>query len=124
MIVFHGTGHYAFEAISQRGLLKRHHSHVPKPCACTSLDIEIAKLFAVRKSTAEDFMAGKLSGIVLEFELSGRVGRDYLPVCDYRSLQTENEIAVFSPRRLQLLAVWRHEQDWQRHSLKVNHDRI
>lgn len=114
MNVFHGTGHYALDSIMREGLIKRRHSHISKPCACTSLDFRVAQLFAVRKTPSEDFMAGKITGIVLEFEVNGRLGKDYQPVRDLRSLQEEQEIAVFSPRCLRLLAVWRHCQKWER----------
>lgn len=114
MKVFHGTGNYAVPDITTGGLRKRLHPHVSKPCACTSLDFDIAKLFAVRKSSSEDFIAGKITGVILEFEMKGRLGKDYLPVRDTHSLQEEREIAVFSPRCLRLIAVWKYDQEWER----------
>jgi len=61
--------------------------------------------------------AGKISGVVLEFHLRGQVGSDYEAVTDSRSLQEESEIAVYVPSRLQLIAVWKHDQKWIRHPL-------
>lgn len=115
--VFHGTGHYALDGIVRQGLKKAKHAHVDKACACTSLDFRIAQLFAIRKTPSDDFIAGKISGVVLEFEVDGQLGRDYLPVRDSRSIQEEQEIAIFSPKCLRLIAVWRHDQQWARHPL-------
>lgn len=115
--VFHGTGHYALDGIIHQGLKKSKQAHVDKACACTSLEFNVAQLFAVRKTPSDDFIAGKISGVVLEVEVDGQLGIDYMPVRDSRSIQEEHEIAIFSPKRLKLIAVWRHDQQWVRHPL-------
>jgi hypothetical protein len=115
--VFHGTGYYALDAIIRQGLKTAKHGHVAKACACTSLDFDIAQLFAVRRTPSDDFIAGKISGVVLEFEVNGLLDRDYSPVRDSHSLQEEQEIAIFSPKCLRLVAVWRHDLKWARHLL-------
>ena len=117
MVVFHGTSEHAVPLVSRDGLLVKKHNHVRRKCACTSLEFKVAEVFAIRRTPADDFIAGKISGVVLEFHLRGQIGSDYEAVIDSRSLQEESEIAVYVPSRLQLIAVWKHDQKWIRHPL-------
>ena len=118
MIVYHGTGDYALKDIQAKGLRRERYPHVLHPCASVTTNIEIAQLFATRRSSSEDFLAGRLSGIVIEFELQGREGRDYAKVRDARSLHEESEIAVYSTQMLRLLAVHRHKDgNWIREAV-------
>jgi len=119
MIVFHGTSNYVLPMVQENGLLLYKYNHVKRKCACTSLELKAAQLFAIRRTSSDDFMAGKITGIVLEFEINGQAGRDYEEVKDRRSLQDEKEVAVYSPKCLSLIASWSHEKQWCRHPLDV-----
>lgn len=115
MIVFHGTGGYNLQSIQSNGLEARRRKYVRGKCACTTTDFKIAELFAIRHTPSDDFMRGLVTGIVLEYELTGRQGRDYAPARDASALQEEAEIAVFNVRTLRLVAVWRNIKDkWVR----------
>lgn len=117
MIVFHGTGHYVLPLVLKKGLAKYQYPHVPVPCACTSTDFNAASRFAIRKTSADDFRAGLISGVVLEFNLAGVEGKDYTPAKG-SSLQEEYEIAVLNIKRLTLVAVWKYDSKWVRHPLE------
>jgi len=114
MTVFHGTGFYALEGIKNNGLELRNRHYVKRKCACTTTDLQVAQLFAVRRSTTDEFLNGKISGIVLEFELEGVLGRHYEPAKDYHTGKEEHEIAVYDPKFLRLTAIHRWDQDWIR----------
>lgn len=114
-IVYHGTGGYALDGFLKNPPEKRRRSYVRKPCFCTTHAFSVAATFASRKSSFDDFRNGVVSGVVLEFELTGRDGVDYA-AADGGALQDEREIAVFNINRLRLVAVWRHDESgWQRH---------
>jgi hypothetical protein len=117
MIVFHGTSNYAFPSIAEKGLLLNKYRHVNRKCACTSLEFKSAEVFALRKSSSDEFIAGKITGVVLEFKLQGEIKKDYEPVKDQNSIQEEHEIAVFVSKCLKLMAVWIHDKKWIRHPL-------
>lgn len=112
MIVYHGTGDYSVESILNKGLHRKSYPHVSRLCACTSSDFRAAALFAMRKTSTDAFLAGKVTGVVVEFELSGTT-RDFRPV-NNNSLQEEHEIAVFNVKCLKPIAIWRHDGDWKR----------
>ena len=115
MIVYHGTGGYNLPSIQSNGLEVRRRKYVRRKCACTTTDFAIAELFAIRHTPSDDFMNGLVSGVVLEYHLSGVTGRDHAPARDASALQEEAEIAVFNVRTLRLVAVWRNIKDkWTR----------
>lgn len=120
MIVFHGTAGINLASIKAEGLRARLHDHVQKKCACTSTDFEVAAVFAVRRTSSEDWLKTRsITGIVLEFELTGTDGTDYMSVRDSHSMQDESEIAIFRPKRLRLLAHWVYTATWVRHPLEA-----
>jgi len=107
MKVWHGTGDYALKGLlASRPITKSRH-YVCKPCFSTTLSFKIAALFAVRKTSAADFIKGVISGVVVEYELNGNEGKDFKRAVD-PCLQDEQEVAVFSVNQLVPLAVWRN----------------
>jgi hypothetical protein len=109
MTVYHGTSAAALTPIREGGLDKRRRNYTKKPCACTTTDLKVAQTFAARKTGSDDWLAGRLTGVVLEFTLSGVVVRDYEPARDPSCMQNEAEIAVYNPKKLSLVALWRHD---------------
>lgn len=119
MIVYHGTAGTNFDSIQARGLRASVHGHVPKDCACTTTVFKVAAMFALRKTSSADWGKGPtITGIVLEFDLGGVEGKDWLPVRDPHCMQDEAEIAVFRPNRLRLVARWVYSSEWVRHPLE------
>jgi hypothetical protein len=118
MIVYHGTGDYALDPIRQKGLVCRRRRYTQRPAACTTTSLHIAKMFAIRKTSCQDYHEGRITGVVMEFELSGSEGRDYAPAVDPTCMHDEKEIAVFNVSRLRLVAVWRcNQSEWHREAV-------
>lgn len=109
LTVYHGTGAYALEPIRAKGPEKNRRNYTRRPCFCTTTDLAVARRFAARKTGADDFLAGRLTGVVLEYRLDGDAGKDYAPARDPSCMQDEREVAVFNTKRLALAAVWRHD---------------
>lgn len=110
--VYHGTGPGCLDGIIAKGIERRKRRYTPKPhcrkkAACVTTDRAIAELFAIRRTPSDDFMSGVVSGVVIEFELEGDYGVDYVAAVDPTSLQYESEFLVFSERALVPSAVWR-----------------
>jgi hypothetical protein len=115
LTVYHGTGHYSLNEILLEGpIFRRRQYHRPKKSFCTTTEFSVAERFAVRHTPADDFLSGKISGLVLEFEVCGKEGVDFEPVRDFSSMQEESEIAVYNRRKLKLVAIWRHQKEWIR----------
>ncbi len=110
--VYHGTGPGCLDNIAVDGIIRRKRRYTPKPhrrkkAACVTTDRSVAELFAIRRTPSDDFINGLVSGVILEFELHGDYGIDYVAAVDPTSLQYESEFLVFSERALILSAVWR-----------------
>jgi hypothetical protein len=115
LTVFHGTGAYNLGNIVSEGPKVRSRVYVPRPSFCTTTDFQVAMTFAFRKTSSEDYLKGLITGVVLEYELTGIEGKDYLPVADPRCMLDEKEVAVCNTKTLNLKAVWRYEEEqWQR----------
>ncbi len=113
--VFHGTGWYAESNIRLVGPEMKHRSyHQKRKSFSTSTDFAVAELFAIRRTSQNAYLQGGIDGVVLEFSLSGTVGKDFDPVRDPSCTQDEKEIAVYNRKRLRLVAVWRYDGDWKR----------
>jgi hypothetical protein len=81
----------------------------------TTTNFEIAALFALRRSPAAALHDERELGGILEYEFVGIEGRDWVRAKDPGVLQDEAEIAILKPKVLQLLAVYRMENDiWVR----------
>jgi len=125
MKVYHGTGDYALNPSIGRldGLLKgkpiRNPKHyLSKPHFSTTSSFNVACLFAVRKSSPDDFFKGKMTGVVIEYELAGIEGKDFKKTRDPCCIQEEHEVAVFEVNYLKPLAVWRNIQgEWQQEKI-------
>jgi hypothetical protein len=119
MIVYHGTSPYALQALltstperAPRAYLKG------KRAFATTTDFEIAALFALRRSPMEALRDERELGGVLEYEFLGIEGRDWVHAEDPGVLQDECEIAILRSNVLQLLAVYRMENEvWVRREL-------
>jgi hypothetical protein len=111
LTVYHGTGDYNLPGFLTKLPDRRSYSHLRHPAFCTTVDLDTATLFALRKTPSDDFLRREITGIVLEFELCGTPGRDFEYVRDPRCLQEENEVAVYNVRRLVLAGVWRYVDD-------------
>jgi len=118
MIVYHGTGRYNLD-----GLLKSKPRCAPrhylkgKEAFSTTEDIEIAKLFAFRKSPPAALHDDRQLGVVLEYEVkeTSTKGKDWAPAREPGVLQDEKEVAVMNPAVLKLKAVWHMRSgDWAR----------
>jgi bacillopeptidase F (M6 metalloprotease family) len=117
MKVWHGTGDYALNGLLKNKPIKKARAYVSKPCFSTTLSFDIATLFAVRKTTATDFLKGVISGVVVEYELNGTEGKHFKRAVD-PCLQNEQEVAVFSVDCLVPIAVWHHfNGKWNRGQL-------
>jgi hypothetical protein len=116
LTVFHGTGDYNLKEIQEEGpIFRSRNYHRRRKSFCTTSDFKVAARFALRRTSADDFLCGKITGIVLEFEVSGVETKDYESVRDPSSLQDEHEIAVYNPKGLKLVAVWRNSDTWNRY---------
>lgn len=108
MILFHGTSTAGITG----AIRTRQYRHAVKPCFCTSASFKEASLFASRKVTLEEMKQGKY-GLVYEFEFSGKQS-DIEKVSD-NVMRDEQEVAVFKPSKLKLLAVHSFEgNSWVR----------
>ena len=107
--VYHGTSAAAVEPIRRAGLSAYRRGYVSRRCACTTTELRVGQLFATRRSSSDAYAAGRLDGVVLEFTLTGRPGADFAPARDPACMQEEREVAVFAPKCLALVAVWRHD---------------
>jgi hypothetical protein len=125
VIVFHGTADYVLALIEKTAPLKRRRCYVPRESFCTTTERKVAELFAIRKTGCDDFKAGKITGIVLEFELVGEQPRHWDYVRDPRCMLEEHEVAVYDVRKLTLLAVWRLVNgEWHRNTVeRITHGR-
>lgn len=122
MIVWHGTGLCSLEGFLTTLPERKKRSYLNGKLAfCATVNFRVATMFAVRKTPVDDFLASNTTGVVLEFELTGKEGRDYLSAEDHRCLQDEQEVAVLNVKKLKLLAVWRHTtKGWKRGEPKLN----
>lgn len=120
MIVFHGTSACCYDSIIKNGLRKILRSYLRgrnrlRHGACVTTNITVAQTFALRHTPIDDFLCGEITGIIVEYELSGIDGRDYVAARDYRPAQDEAEVVVFETTMLRLTAVWRyHDAQWVR----------
>ena len=113
MRVWHGTGDYALKDLLNGEPIRKRRAYVPKPCFCATLSFRVASLFAMRKTSFEDFLKGIVSGVVVEYELGGVEGKDFCLATDPCCMQDEQEVAVFNVDRLVPLATWRHAKgEW------------
>jgi hypothetical protein len=118
MIVYHGTGSYSLDGIMTSGLDLHHRNYVKRKCACTTTDIAIAQLFATRKTSGDDFLAGRITGVVLEFNLRGSERIDFEHAKDC-ALQDEREIVIYTPSSLILVAVHQYDNGiWRRNEVQ------
>lgn len=120
MIVYHGTGRYNLD-----GFLRGKPRVVPrlylkgKAAFSTTENIEIAKLFALRRSPPSVLTDERQMGVVLEYQVkeAAQQGKDWMPAKD-SALQDEREIAVMNPASLMLKAVWYMQGgNWVREAL-------
>lgn len=117
MIVYHGTG-----ADRLPGLLSSRPIRSPRiylngrRAFSTTTDVEIARLFALRRSPPSILHGNESeAGVVLEYELTGRAGRDWCRARESGVLQDEAEVAVLRDGVLRLRAIWRlHGGRWVR----------
>lgn len=103
--VYHGTGSYCLPGfmsseprLSYRSYLKGR----KKMAFCASVEFKEAARFAVRRTTQEEFANGGC-GIVIEFELFGIEGQDFVESQDSHSLFEKQEISVLNPSSLRML---------------------
>lgn len=117
LTVYHGTAGNAVDSFRRRrGPLKRSRAYAPKPHFSTTTNERIARTFAFRRTGTDDWIAGRFTGVVLEYTLRGVPGRDFDRMRDPSCMQDEAEIAVYSTGRLRLAAVWRCvNNEWVRH---------
>lgn len=121
MIVYHGTGRYNLDGFlkSKPRCAPRHYLG-GKEAFSTTEDIEIAKLFAYRKSPPAALRDERHVGVVLEYEIkpNARKDKDWTPAREMGVLQDEKEVAVLNPGVLVLRAVWYlHKSDWTREAM-------
>ena len=117
MKVWHGTGDYALKGLLTGKPIRTPRNYVRKPCFSTTLSFDIAALFATRKTLGTDFIQGRITGVVVEYELGGTEGKDWKYAKD-PCLQNEKEVAVFSVGCLIPLAVWHNiKGDWEREAV-------
>jgi ADP-ribose pyrophosphatase YjhB (NUDIX family) len=120
LTLYHGTGNSNVDGFLKEPPRPRHRSYLPKkyskrPCFCTTKSWRVAGMFAFRKSTCDEFKAGKC-GVILEFELDDPTeGMDYINARDHRCMQDEKEVVVFNVRKLTLISIWEnHGGEWKR----------
>ncbi len=118
MIVYHGTADYVLPLIQQTAHIVRRRTYVKRKSFCTTTERSVAELFAIRKTGTEAFLAGRITGVVLEYELCGSEPHDWQRVRDPRCMVEEHEVAVYNVRRLVLAAVWRYDKDWHREPVR------
>lgn len=123
MIVYHGTGRYNVESFLEESPKTYPRDYLRGRAAfSTSLDFEIAALFALRRSPPSVLRGDEHEmGVVLEYEVvkSSKEGKDWVPAAQAGVLQDEQEIAILNPKVLKLRAVWFIERgEWTRRSLK------
>ena len=122
MIVYHGTGRDRLEGILRDGprVSARHYLGGRKAFSTTT-DIEIARLFALRRSPASILQGDESeAGVVIEYELAlvSREGHDWKRAKCPGVLQDEEEVAVMKPKFLEPLAVWFLKNDrWVRFAM-------
>jgi len=118
MIVYHGTSPYALQALLTSVPKRAPRAYLRGCCRLafsTTTDFEIAALFALRKSPQAALHDERELGGILEYEVVGIEGRDWVHAKDRGVLQDECEIAILSPSVLKLLAIHRMQNDlWVR----------
>ena len=110
MIVYHGTGTHnepGFRTSRPRVARRSYLKSRSKDAFCTSGTLAEAEKFAVRKTTGDELAQGKTGGLVLEFELNGIEGRDWVHAVDSHTMHEEDEIAVLNVRSLKIVAIHR-----------------
>ena len=122
MIVYHGTGRDRLEGILRDGPRTQSRQYLRERKAfSTTTDIEIAKLFALRRSPPSILQGDESNaGVVIEYELAlvSREGCDWTRATCPGVLQDEQEVAVMKPKFLEALAVWFLRNDrWVRFAM-------
>ena len=124
MIVYHGTARWNLDGLLSSAPRTYPQNHLNgKRAFCTTTDFEIAPLFALRKSPPSVLRGDESEmGVVIEYEflsILGR-GRKWMPAVCHGVLQDEKEIAIFSPKILEIKAVWKSENGkWVRRKRAV-----
>lgn len=110
MNVYHGTGSYNLERLaSTRPECTPRHYLGGRRAFSTTTDFEIAKLFALRRSSPGILRGDESAcGVVIEYRLAkdARKGKDWMPARCPGVLQDEEEIAILNPEVLKFVAVW------------------
>lgn len=118
MKLYHGTGVYNLDSFIREGIKLKHRNDFKRPSFCASLSLKEAEFFALRKTPANDL---KKTGVVLEFETKGMVegeSEDFIRYRD-RVLRDEQEIVIFNPKKLVLVAYHRFTSEgWKREELE------
>jgi len=119
MIVYHGTACWSLEGLLSSLPRVYPQSHLNwKHAFCTTTDFKIAALFALRRSPPSVLKGDESElGVVVEYEVAptSRKGKDWSPAVCRGVLQDEKEIAIFKPKILEILAVWKCENgEWVR----------
>lgn len=122
MIVYHGTGRDRLESILGSGPHIKPRQYLGgRKAFSTTTDIEIAKLFALRRSPPSILRGDETNaGVVIEYELAlvSREGRDWKRAKCWGVLQDEEEVAVMKPKFLEAFAVWFLRNDrWVRFAM-------
>ena len=113
MIVYHGTACWNLEGLlsSLPRVSPQSHLH-GKRAFCATTDFKIAALFALRRSPPSILRGDESEmGVVIEYEFLSILGkgRKWMPAVCRGVLQDEKEIAIFSPKILEIRAVWKSE---------------
>ena len=77
MKLYHGTGDYSVGELLNTPPRKLPRIYLSKPHFSTSESLDAASLFAMRKSSFESMKSGSLSGVVVEYEMTGTEGKDF-----------------------------------------------
>jgi len=112
VILYHGTSYYNLESFLTTAPRVGIRSYTRKPSFCTSRSFREASLFAFRKLSIGDFESRNFdrAGVVLEFDGSRLSNEDYEDTRDpHASLRSEQEVAVFAPKKLELIAFWKFD---------------
>ncbi len=122
MIVYHGTGRDRLEGILRDGPRVQARQYLRgRKAFSTTTDIEIAELFAIRRSPPSILQGDESNvGVVIEYELAlvSQEGRDWKRTKCPGVLQDEQEVAVMKPKFLEALAVWFLRNDrWVRFAM-------
>lgn len=115
MIVYHGTGRYNLESlrITLPSVVRRLYLPRYRRAFSTTRDIEIAKLFAIRRSPPSVLHDESQCGVVFEYRLPPGNEKHWTFARDPGVIQDEQEVAVFKPEILELRAIWqRVDGDW------------